>query len=181
MYVIKKLISEHQCFLLTTHVGVLHKSVQSVFMQHTRPCPFERVVYNDSKRDPDCYLSLSLGRLGPRRAVVAVQISEKQQGEVLVVSLEGRLDAATSPVVERKLSEKIEGGVTKLVLNFAGVDYLSSAGMRLLLTVSKKLVSLKGKLAVSNISDEVMEVIKMAGFDRVLDIHATEADAVGSF
>ena len=112
---------------------------------------------------------------------MAVQVTEKQQGEVLVVGIEGRLDAATTPVVERKLSEKIEGGATKLVLNFAGVDYLSSAGMRLLLTVSKKLAALKGKMALSNVSDEVMEVIKMAGFDRVLDIHATETDALGSF
>ncbi len=112
---------------------------------------------------------------------MAVQVTEREQGGVLIVGLEGRLDAATSPVVERKLSEKIEGGVTKLVLNFAGIDYLSSAGMRLLLTVSKKLASLKGKLAVSNVSAEVMEVIKMAGFDRVLDIHATEAEAFSSF
>jgi anti-anti-sigma factor len=112
---------------------------------------------------------------------MAVEVKESVHGDVRVMRIEGRLDAATSPIVERKVNEAIEGGAHKLVFNFAGVDYLSSAGMRLLLTVSKKVASKGGRLSVAEVSDEVMEVIKMAGFDRVLDLHGSETDALKSF
>ena len=63
------------------------------------------------------------------------QVEEK--GEVVVVRVQGRLDAASSPQLEKKLNSIIESGHFKMVLNLGGVDYLSSAGMRLMLSVSK--------------------------------------------
>lgn len=106
---------------------------------------------------------------------------EEDQG-ALIVRVEGRMDAVSTPVLERKLAEKIDGGQVKLVLDFAKVDYLSSAGMRLLLSITKKLKGDKGGgLHVCSIGEEVMEIIKMAGFERVIQIFSTEQEALQGF
>lgn len=112
---------------------------------------------------------------------MAVEVEEIKQGEVLIMRFAGRLDAATSPVVERKVKAALDGGAHKLVFNFEGVDYLSSAGMRLLLATSKRAASLGGALRVAEVGNEVMEVIKMAGFDRVLNLYGSENEALESF
>lgn len=103
------------------------------------------------------------------------QVEEK--GDVVLVRVKGRLDAASSPQLEKKINSIIETGHFKLILNLAGVDYLSSAGMRLMLSVSKKLKHLEGKVIACSLSEEVMDVIKMAGFHQVLEIYPTEEES----
>jgi anti-anti-sigma factor len=102
------------------------------------------------------------------------QVEEK--GDVIVVRVKGRLDAASSPQLEKKIDAIIASGHFKLLLNLSGVDYLSSAGMRLMLSISKKLKHLEGKIVACNLQDEVMEVIKMAGFHQVLEIYPSEEE-----
>jgi anti-anti-sigma factor len=102
------------------------------------------------------------------------QVEEK--GDVIVVRVKGRLDAASSPQLEKKINSIIESGHFKLILNLAGVDYLSSAGMRLMLSISKKLKHLEGKVIACNVNDDVMEVIKMAGFHQVLEFYPSEEE-----
>ncbi|MCH9627429.1 MAG: putative anti-sigma factor antagonist BtrV [Chlamydiales bacterium] len=102
------------------------------------------------------------------------QVEEK--GDVVIVRVEGRLDAASSPQLEKKINSIVDSGHFKLVLNFAGVEYLSSAGMRLMLSVSKKLKHLEGKVVACSLNDEVMDVIKMAGFHQVLELYPTEEE-----
>lgn len=104
------------------------------------------------------------------------QVEEK--GDVVVVRVKGRLDAASSPQLEKKVNSIIDSGHFKLLLDFAGVEYLSSAGMRLMLSVSKKLKSLEGKVVACAVSDEVMDVIKMAGFHQVLELYPTEEESL---
>jgi len=101
----------------------------------------------------------------------------EEKGDVVVIRVDGRLDAASSPQLEKKIQSVIDAGHFKLLLNFSGLDYLSSAGMRLILSVSKKLKNLEGKLVACNLSDEVMEVIKMAGFHQVLEIYPSEEES----
>lgn len=103
------------------------------------------------------------------------QVEEK--GDVIVVRLEGRLDAASSPQLEKQINSIIDTGHFKIVLNFAACDYLSSSGMRLMLSVSKKLKNLEGKLVACNMNDDVMDVIKMTGFQQVLEIYPTEEES----
>lgn len=107
------------------------------------------------------------------------QVEEK--GDVIVVRLEGRLDAASSPQLEKQMNSIIDSGHFKLVLNFAAVDYLSSSGMRLMLSMSKKLKNLEGKLLACNLSEDVMEVIKMTGFHQVMEIYSTEEECFVHF
>ncbi len=103
------------------------------------------------------------------------QVEEK--GDVVVVRVLGRLDAASSPQLEKKINSIIETGHFKLILNLGGVDYLSSAGMRLMLSVSKKLRHLEGKIVACNLSDDVLDVIKMAGFHQVLELYPSEEES----
>lgn len=104
-----------------------------------------------------------------------VQVEEK--GDVVVIRAQGRLDAASSPQLEKRINSIIDAGHFKLILNFAGIDYLSSAGMRLMLAVFKKLRHLEGKIVACCLNDEVMDVIKMAGFHQVLEIYSTEDES----
>ena len=101
----------------------------------------------------------------------------EEKGDVVVVRVNGRLDAASSPQLEKKINSIIDSGHFKLILNFSGVEYLSSSGMRLMLSVSKKLKHLEGKVVACSLNDEVMEVIKMAGFHQILELYPTEEES----
>ncbi len=107
-----------------------------------------------------------------------IQIEEDQG--ITLVRVEGRLDAASAPLLEKKLVEQVEGGKTKLLLDFAKVNYLSSAGMRLLLSTTKKLKG-SGGLHLCSVGEEVIEIIKMAGFERIIQIFPTEQEALQAF
>jgi anti-anti-sigma factor len=107
--------------------------------------------------------------------IMEAQVEEK--GDVIVVRVQGRLDAASSPQLEKKINSIIESGHFKLILNLAGVDYLSSAGMRLMLSVSKKLQHLEGKIVACEVPLDVMGVIEMAGFQRVLELYPSEEES----
>lgn len=110
-----------------------------------------------------------------------VNVKEEVKGDILVLRMSGRLDAISSPVAERKVFDYINSGKHSLLLDFSGVDYLSSAGMRMLLSITKKLKALSGKLVLCSITTNVMDVLKMSGFDHVLELAKTEDDALRRF
>lgn len=110
-----------------------------------------------------------------------VDISENTKGDILILHIKGRLDALSSPAAEKKIFDNINQGNNKLLLDFAGVEYLSSAGMRMLLSTTKKLKTLAGKLVVCSITTNVMDVLKMSGFDHVLELSKSEDDALKKF
>jgi len=100
--------------------------------------------------------------------------------EKVILRLEGKLDAASSPLLEKKIESLIAENHHQLLLDFSRVDYLSSAGMRLLLSFTKKLKAKKGLFILFSISDDVMAILKMAGFDRILHLSKTEQQALRS-
>jgi anti-sigma B factor antagonist/stage II sporulation protein AA (anti-sigma F factor antagonist) len=110
-----------------------------------------------------------------------ITIKEVVQGELLILHMTGRLDAVSSPSAEHAVFDFIHKGQYKIILNFAGVDYLSSAGMRMLLSVTKKLKTIPGKLVLCSLTTNVMDVLKMSGFDHVLEITLTEEEAIRRF
>ena len=107
-----------------------------------------------------------------------IDITQEEKGDVVIIRVSGRLDATSSPILERQVMALIDAGKNQLVMNFANVEYLSSAGMRLLLAATKKLKSQDGKILISSVVDNVMEVIKMAGFDHILHLFDSEEDAL---
>lgn len=110
-----------------------------------------------------------------------VTIKDEAKGDLLILRISGRLDAVSSPNAEKKVFDFINSGRYKLLFDFNGVDYLSSAGMRMLLSVTKKLRSLSGKLVIFAVSPGVMDILKMSGFDHVLEIVSTEDDGLHKF
>ena len=95
-----------------------------------------------------------------------------------IIRLEGRVDALCTPLLENKLHELLQEGHTKIVIDFGRVDYISSAGLRFLLSATKKAKAAGGMLMIASLHDEVMEVIKMAGFERILHIYPNEIKAL---
>ncbi|KIC71337.1 STAS domain-containing protein [Candidatus Protochlamydia amoebophila] len=110
-----------------------------------------------------------------------VSIKEELKGDVLVLRMQGRLDAISSPSAERKVFDYINNGQHNLLLDFSGIDYLSSAGMRMLLSITKKLKTLSGKLVLCLVTVNVMDVLKMSGFDHVLELVQSEEEALKKF
>ncbi|MCR4879766.1 MAG: STAS domain-containing protein [Bacilli bacterium] len=98
-----------------------------------------------------------------------MEIVEKRENDVLTLSVKGRLDTNTAPELEKLALEKIEG-VKQLVLDLVTLDYISSAGLRVILMLHKHLTGAGNKLVVSHPKDEVMEVFDMTGFSSFLNI-----------
>ena len=82
--------------------------------------------------------------------------------------LEGRLDTNTSPELEKELNESLEG-ITDLTINMENLDYISSAGLRVLLSTQKAMAK-KGELKVTNVNDTIMDIFEMTGFTEILTI-----------
>lgn len=97
---------------------------------------------------------------------------------IKVVRIAGRIDATSTPVLDKKINALLDEKQQLILIDFEKVDYLSSAGMRLLLSATKKLKTRGGQLVFCNMSEEVMEIIKMAGFERILTICSTEREAL---
>ena len=110
-----------------------------------------------------------------------INIKENTKGDILILHMNGRLDAVSSPTAEHAVFDFINAGHYKLIFNFSGIDYLSSAGMRMLLSVTKKLKTIPGKLVICSVTQNVMDVLKMSGFDHVLELSLTEEDALRKF
>ena len=107
-----------------------------------------------------------------------MNIIEETKNDIVILKIEGRLDATTSSQIESKVAANTERGKNKLIFNLQNMDYLSSAGMRVLLAVTKKLKSLNGKFIVCCVNDDVLEIIKMAGFNQILHIVSSEDKAL---
>lgn len=110
---------------------------------------------------------------------LGIQVAVEEKENVVILRLKGRIDATSTPVLESKIRSFLESS-SRLLMDFSDVDYLSSAGMRLLLSASKKLKAKNGRLAFCSMGDEVMEIIKMAGFDKILSIYSTEREALAA-
>ena len=105
----------------------------------------------------------------------------EQKGNVLILRINGRLDAVSSPLAEKKVFEAITEGRSNLIMDMSHVGYLSSAGMRMLLSTTKKLRTMSGKLAVCNVTTSVVDILKMSGFDHALHLFKTEEEALKHF
>jgi anti-sigma B factor antagonist len=93
----------------------------------------------------------------------------------LIVAPSGRLDAHTAPEAERLLHGKVKGGV-RLALDLEGVEYLSSAGLRVLLSTLKLCQAQNGRMVVLGPRENVKEVLEVSGFTALFPVLASEAD-----
>jgi anti-anti-sigma factor len=97
-----------------------------------------------------------------------MEISDREQSSFRVVSVQGRLDASTSPQLQSHFETLMATGTPFFVLDLVGVDYLSSGGLRMLLFVTKKVKALDGGLVIANVHPFVEDLMTMAGFNKLI-------------
>jgi anti-anti-sigma factor len=106
-----------------------------------------------------------------------MEIVEQKNGDVLTLGLKGRLDGVTSKGVEQKVLGHIDAGERRLIFDLAGLEYVSSIGLRVLMLAAKRLRAVNGKLAVCELQPPIAKVFEISGFGSILAIVATRADA----
>jgi len=95
-------------------------------------------------------------------------IEKKLTNNELVIELEGRLDTTTAPRLEEELKNSIDGA-EKLVLDFKKLDYLSSAGLRVILA-AQKIMNKQGEMIIKNVNETISEIFEVTGFADILTI-----------
>ena len=97
-----------------------------------------------------------------------MEIIKNLNGSFLEIKLSGRLDTSTSPQLEEELNKNL-GNITEIVLDFEKLEYISSAGLRVLLA-TQKTMNKQGKMVIRNVGADIMEVFDITGFCDILTI-----------
>lgn len=99
-----------------------------------------------------------------------MEVIQSTQNDVLILSLKGRLDASTSTKFEEKMLGHINDGKNKVLLDFNELDYISSAGLRVLIMSAKKLKTSEGIFVLASLKEQIKEVFDIAGFTAIFTI-----------
>ena len=97
-----------------------------------------------------------------------LNIEKKTDGTELTVVLKGRLDTTTAPELEKELKASLDG-MTALIIDMAALDYISSAGLRVLLS-AQKTMNKQGEMKVVHVNETIMEIFEVTGFSDILTI-----------
>ncbi len=111
--------------------------------------------------------------------VMEINVSEMKRVQLFEVI--GRVDSTNANELGASLDKAVDDGHANLVLDLGGVDYMSSAGLREMVRVLKRVKRGGGDLRIANPSDRVKEVLELAGLDTIFEIYPTQVEAVGSF
>ena len=109
-----------------------------------------------------------------------MEFHAKKEGAVSVVTITGRLDAVTASEYESKVTQLINGGDTRIVIDFDGLGYISSAGLRGLLVTAKLVKARSGDVCFANVKGPVKEVFAISGFQSIFKMHDSVAAAVAA-
>ena len=109
-----------------------------------------------------------------------MEFAEEQAGDVVIVKLAGRLDSAAARSAEDGFNAALAGAAPHLAVDMTKLDYISSAGLRVLLVVAKKVQQAKGKVALFGLSPNVREVFSVSGFDTIFSIQPDAAAALAA-
>jgi len=107
-----------------------------------------------------------------------MEIVTRTQNDATIVAFRGSLDSKTSPQAQQALDGLLEGGSRKLLIDFTALDYISSAGLRVLLATAKRLTGAGSALRLFGLNESVREVFEISGFSTIFTVVATETDAL---
>ena len=110
-----------------------------------------------------------------------MKIEVRDSNDVKILEFEGNLDTNTSPDAEATINELIDNGSTLLLANFEELNFISSAGLRVLLATAKKLRGTGGDLRICALNPTVQEVFDISGFGSILSVYSSESEALSSF
>lgn len=97
-----------------------------------------------------------------------MKVNKKYNGDELTMAVEGRIDTITSQILDKQINDEL-GKFTSLTIDFSDVEYISSAGLRVLISAQKKLDG-DASMRIVNVGDVVNEIFTMSGFDKILKI-----------
>ena len=100
---------------------------------------------------------------------------------ITIAAFEGNLDTNTAPDAEELLGELLEKGVTKILVDFTTLDYISSAGLRVLLVTTKRLGGTGGSMRLCGLNETVDEVFEISGFSTIFSVFGTRDEALEGF
>lgn len=107
-----------------------------------------------------------------------MSIQQQTIDDILVLKPTGRLDSANSPEFERVLVDILDAGQNKLIFDLTDLDYISSAGLRVILLAGKKIRTMQGYLALAGLRLNVSEVFQMSGFHHIFNIYPDMQEAM---
>jgi anti-sigma B factor antagonist len=111
----------------------------------------------------------------------AMEISTKEYRRAAIVTVSGRIDTSTSNHFEETINDLIENNQYNMVMDFSDVDFLSSSGLRILVTTRKKLREMGGDIVLANPSQRATDSIEIAGLDKLFTSYPNREEAIGSF
>ncbi len=109
-----------------------------------------------------------------------MEFAQDHAGEVAIVKLAGRLDSSAAQPAEESFARVLDGGTPRLAIDMSKLEYISSAGLRVLLVVAKKVQQAKGKMVLFGLVPHVREVFSVSGFDQIFAIQSDAAAAVAA-
>jgi anti-anti-sigma factor len=107
-----------------------------------------------------------------------MEIKTSIQDDIMIITIGGRLDAVSSPDFDKQMDGFISQGNKNFVLDLSSLDYISSAGLRSVLSASKKLKAEGGSLALASLKDVVKEVFDISGFTKIIPIYDSVESAI---
>jgi anti-anti-sigma factor len=112
---------------------------------------------------------------------INLEITTRNQDTATILSISGRIDTATAPLLEQTINREIDAGHRKILLNFSAVSYISSGGLRVRPATAKKLKTPGDKFGICGLSAEVLKILKLAGFTSIFSIYPAEGDALAGW
>ena len=110
-----------------------------------------------------------------------MQIGESRQAGIDIVAPAGRIDTTTVAAIEARLAPLLDAGGLRLVVDFAAVEYISSAGLRVFLVLAKRMRDLQGRLVLCGMPEPVRQVFRLAGFMPLFKVEPSRDAAVATF
>jgi anti-anti-sigma factor len=110
-----------------------------------------------------------------------MELTNARIGNVMVVTLVGRLDSSTAQAAEERFRQVLAGGALQLAIDMTKLVYISSAGLRILLVIAKRLQQIKGRVVLFGLVPNVREIFSISGFDKIFAIAADANSALSAF
>ena len=110
-----------------------------------------------------------------------IEVKAERQDSTLTACLTGRIDASNALEFENAITSNITEGDRAVILDFENLTYISSSGLRIVLTTAKTLWKRDAKFALCSLSNQIREIFKISGFDKIINVHTSRAEALASF
>ncbi|MGD2099405.1 MAG: STAS domain-containing protein [Desulfobacterales bacterium] len=107
-----------------------------------------------------------------------MEIEHRVENDILIFTIKGRLDAATSPIAEEKINNTLTENTARLLFDLSALEYLSSGGLRVILAAAKEIRRREGKVALAALTPYVYEIFEVSGFTAMIPIKETVEEAL---